>query len=78
MKKLSILLVALMLVSLVFAGCQQAEEPTDTEAPAKTEEKVEESTEEAPAAEPVTITVWEQMDPSAQDAFDMVAEGLHG
>lgn len=69
MKKLSILLVALLLVSLVFAGCQKTEEKPMTEP----EKNVTESKTEEKTSEPVTITLWEQMDPAAQDVFDEVA-----
>jgi len=57
-----------MLLSLVFAGCQKdTTTATDTTGD-NTSETVEQTT-----TEPVTITIWEQMDPSAQDVFDEVA-----
>ena len=65
MKKLSLLLVVLLVLSF-FAGCTSEE-------PATPETNGETPTTEEPAAEPVDIALWEQMDPAAQDVFDQVA-----
>ncbi len=65
MKKLSLLLVVLLVLSF-FAGCTSEE-------PATPETNGETPATEEPAAEPVDIALWEQMDPVAQDVFDQVA-----
>jgi maltose-binding protein MalE len=60
-----------LVVTFSLVGCKAKEEVVEEEvAKEVVEEEVVE--EEAAVSNPVTIAIWEQMDPSAQDAFDEV------
>lgn len=73
MKKIIALLLAVLMLTTVFAGCSQADEAEDTaEEAAVTEETTDETTEDAEASEETT----EDAEETAEIPFETVTEGV--